>query len=176
MDSPNFIDNSVLDILVPQDSVYDVEQLIESANSNEHAETGVCKLFPFIATRKILYFGKSSSTKQTISSILLIHRHLTDESISICVVLRTPYFDEIQLNSYISRLAIRVEAHAFSSSSPSKEQEGSKDQSPSQGRDIIWFSTVNTAEEPLIIVQQKDSQDENPHVYIVWKVSAYLSR
>lgn len=108
--------------------------------------------------------------------ILLIHRHLIDESISICVVLQTPYFNELQLKSYISRLAINVEAHAFSYSSPSKEQESSKDQSPSQSRDIIWSSTVNTAEEPLIIVQQKDSQDESPLVYIVWKVLAYLSR
>lgn len=101
---------------------------------------------------------------------------MIDEAISICVVLRTLYCNEPKLKSYISRLTIGVEAHAFSSSNPLQGQEASKDQSPSQSRDIIWSTTVDTTEEPVIIVQQKDGGDENPQVYIVWKVLAYLSR
>lgn len=66
MESPTFIKNSALDILVPQDSVYDIEKLIESSNTNEQVESGACKLFPFVAARKMLHFGRSRYVKYTI--------------------------------------------------------------------------------------------------------------
>lgn len=84
--------------------------------------------------------------------------------------------DERQLGFFVSRLNISIEAHAFSSSRPLSDHEASKDNFSPQNMDVIWSSKVNTDEEPVIVVQQNDSQDENPYVYIVWKMLAYLSR
>ena len=66
MDSPKFIEDSILDVLVPQDSDYDVEKLLEYADTGEHAEPGLCRLFPLIATRNMLHFGKSKLAKHVV--------------------------------------------------------------------------------------------------------------
>lgn len=58
MYSPSFVDDSVLDILVPQDSEYDVEKIISSTAISEHEESDD-RLFPFISQRDTLHFGES---------------------------------------------------------------------------------------------------------------------
>lgn len=107
--------------------------------------------------------------------ILLIDRHLIDELISICVVLRTPYSEELELQSFVSRLAIVVEAHVIGSSRPLETHNVPQEQILSQNRDMIWSAAVDTAEEPLIIVQQKGVQTPKTHVFVTWKLTAFLS-
>ena len=107
--------------------------------------------------------------------ILLINRHLIDELISICVVLRTPYSEELELRSFVSRLAIVVEAHAIGSSRPLETENVPQEQSLSQNRDMIWSAAIDTTEEPLIVIQQEDAQTAKPHVFITWKITAFLS-
>lgn len=107
--------------------------------------------------------------------ILLINRHLIDELISICVVLRTPYSEELELRSFVSRLAIVVEAHAIGSSRPLETDNVPQEQSLSQNRDMIWSAAVDTTEEPLIVIQQEDAQFAKPHVFVTWKITAFLS-
>ncbi|MCJ1465380.1 hypothetical protein MMC07_003998 [Pseudocyphellaria aurata] len=147
-----FLDDSIVDILVPQDSDYDVAEIISSTINLDTGESDGSRLFSFIPQRNILYF---------------------DELISICVVLRTPYSEEPELQSFISRLDIVVEAHAVGSSRPS---DVSQDQSSSQNRDIIWSAAVDTTEEPLIIIQEKDVQTAKPSVFVTWKLTAFLNR
>lgn len=50
-----FIDDSVVDVIVPQHSDYEVEDIIASTGSLEPEESGV---FPQIPQRGLLYFGK----------------------------------------------------------------------------------------------------------------------
>ena len=107
---------------------------------------------------------------------LLILRYLLDELISIYVVLRTPYYEEQELKSLLSRLAIIVEAHAISSPKPANTHDAPGEQSPSQIRDIIWSTAVDTAEEPLIIIQQKENPTTNPQVFVIWKLLSFLSK
>lgn len=52
-----FIDDSVLDILVPQDSEYDVAKLISSTNIHDNGESDASRLFSFIPQRSTLHFG-----------------------------------------------------------------------------------------------------------------------
>lgn len=61
MDDSNFIQNSLLDILIPQDSEYDIENMIKPADVNEHTELNNTRFFPFIARRNVLHFGKFDS-------------------------------------------------------------------------------------------------------------------
>lgn len=50
-----FLDDSVIDVIVPQHSDYEVEDIIASTSSLEPEESGV---FPQIPQRGLLYFGK----------------------------------------------------------------------------------------------------------------------
>ena len=59
MYSLNFVHDSVLDILVPQNSEYDVEEIISSSAFPEQEEPNNSGLFPLISQRDTLYFGKS---------------------------------------------------------------------------------------------------------------------
>ncbi|MCJ1267260.1 hypothetical protein MMC22_007145 [Lobaria immixta] len=150
-----FIDDSVLDILVPQDSEYDVAKLISSTNIHDNGESDASKLFSFVPQRSTLHF---------------------DELISICVVLRTPFSDEPELQSFLSRLAIVVEAHAIGSPRPSETHNAPQEQSLSQNTDTIWSTAVDTSEEPLIMIQKRDVQTAKPHVFVTWKITAFLNR
>ena len=105
------------------------------------------------------------------SLTLLIVRHSLDELVPVYVVLQTQYQDDVQLRSYISRLDIKVEAHALSSS----RQEASKDQSPSPSRDIIWSITIDPVKEYSFFTSKKESQSGDIWSYIIWKESAHLS-
>lgn len=170
-----FITDSILDILVPQDSEYDVAKIISSTNVHENGQSDSFRLFPFIPQRSILYFGKLNLDATHEPLILLINRHLVDELISIYVVLRTPYSEERELQSFVSRLAIVVEAHAIGSSRTSDTQNGPQEQPLSQNRDMIWSAAVDTAEEPLIIIQQNDVPSAKPDMLVTWKLTALLS-
>lgn len=55
MFDPRFIDDSVLDVIVPQHSDHEVEDIIASTDTVEPEESGV---FPQIPQRSLLYFGK----------------------------------------------------------------------------------------------------------------------
>lgn len=55
MHDSSFIDDSVVDVIVPQHSDYEVEDIIASTSSFEPEESG---LFPQIPQRGLLYFGK----------------------------------------------------------------------------------------------------------------------
>ncbi len=175
MDTTDFVETSVLDVLVPQASNVDIEELLGSAEEQGNGGLDGCSLAASILQRDILYFGKRWVYIFYDSLILLIHRFLTDESVSICVIVRTPYHDELQLKSSLDRLEITVEAQAFGSiPAHSTGQASHRESSPSQSRDVIWSATVDTSQEPIIVIQQ-DDQVIGRHVFVVWKVRAFLS-
>lgn len=55
MHDSRFIDDSVVDVIVPQHSDYEVGDIIASTSALEPEESGV---FPQIPQRGLLYFGK----------------------------------------------------------------------------------------------------------------------
>lgn len=57
MYSLSFVDESVLHILVPQDSEYKAEEIISSTAVAGHEEPNDSNLFPFISQRNTLHFG-----------------------------------------------------------------------------------------------------------------------
>lgn len=178
MDSTEFTASSIVDILVPQASHTDIEDLLGSAEFQGGEELQGPSLIPSVTQRSTLYFGKSLTGDVYGTAILLIPRYLADESIPIYVVIRTPYHEEPQLKSYIDRLAIIVEAQAFSTASiasTTKDSNAQRDSSQSQSRDVIWSGPVDMAQEPVIIVQEED-EAEGRHVFFIWKIVAFLSR
>lgn len=177
MDTTDFVDNSTLDVIVPQASHVDIEELLSSAEDQVHGGLDGRSLAASIPQRDILYFGKNWVYIVYDSLILLIHRFLADESISICVVIRAPYHHESQLKSALDRLKITVEAQALGYVSAHSPGRGSqREPSPSQSRDVIWSNTVDTSQEPIIVIPQEDDQVRDRHVFVVWRVQAFLSK
>ena len=59
MDTKDFVGNSVLDILVPQDSGVEIEELLNLAGRQVYGGLNNCSLVASIPQREVLYFGKS---------------------------------------------------------------------------------------------------------------------
>lgn len=53
-----FVNDSILDILVPQDSEYSVAEIISSSNLQDNGGADVSRLISFIPQRSVLHFGK----------------------------------------------------------------------------------------------------------------------
>ncbi|EHK98606.1 hypothetical protein M7I_5547 [Glarea lozoyensis 74030] len=81
-------------------------------------------------------------------------------------VLQTPVFDESTLRSYLGRLAINLEAQVVNA--PTEGQEA-----PTP-HEVIFKSSVQDSEEPLIIVQGSDEHDENAADHILVSIGGIL--
>ena len=91
-------------------------------------------------------------------------------------MLRTPYQDEQSLKAYISRLSVGLEAHAVSSpSAEANSSDARNGTSGGQARDIIWSGKVDTAEEPVIVVEEATEDDDTRDMFVIWKLTALLS-
>lgn len=71
------------------------------------------------------------------------------------------------LKSYLSRLAINVEAIAFSTA-PSPEPE-TKGPPP---KEVISSETITDASEPVIVHHAEESP---AYIYVVWKLEIFIS-
>lgn len=105
---------------------------------------------------------------------------LTDERLVVYVILRTPYQEESVLKSYLSRLAISLDAYAVNRRQ--RQSNAGEDGSPAQAkaaRDLIYSGTVNEHEDPLIILRggshEPDGENQG-HVFAVWKLNVFLGR
>ena len=91
-------------------------------------------------------------------------------------MLRTPYQDEPKLKSYLSRLAIALEAHAISSVlTDTSARDASHGLSSGQARDVIWAGKVNTGEEPVIVIEEAIEGEDSRDMFVIWKLIAFLS-
>ena len=89
-------------------------------------------------------------------------------------MLRTPYQDEPKLRAHISRLAVALEAHAISSVL-TDTRDASHGMSSGQARDVIWSGKVNTKEEPVIVVEEAIEGEDTRDMFVIWKLTAFLS-
>jgi hypothetical protein len=75
--------------------------------------------------------------------------------------------EDATLTTYLSRLAINVEAIAFSTA-PLPEPD-SKGPPP---KELLSSETITSAIEPVIVRQDEANP---PHIYVVWKVEIFMS-
>ena len=74
--------------------------------------------------------------------------------------------EDTTLKSYLARLAISVEAFAFSTA-PAPEQEV-KAPPP---KELIFSETIKDSNKPTII---RHEEDGDPHTYVVWKMEIFI--
>lgn len=92
-------------------------------------------------------------------------------------MLRTLYHDESQLKLDISRLAVSLEVHAINSppNAPRRQQVDGGGQVKDQNRDVLWSGSINTSDDPIVVVRGSESMGERPQVYVFWKLTLLLS-
>ena len=110
------------------------------------------------------------------SIILLMTRYLIDESLRIYIILRTPYQDETTLKSYLTRLAVNLEIQARGSllRSPGGH-DVPRETSPSRTEDILWSGSIDTLEDPFIVVQEEEEHENSHTILAIWTTRALLS-
>ena len=70
------------------------------------------------------------------------------------------------LRSYLARLAINLEAFAFSTAPPPDPET-----KPPPPKELIFSETIPISNEPTIIRHEESS---NPHIYVVWRVQVFI--
>ena len=111
------------------------------------------------------------------STVLLIARNVIDESLRIYIILRTPYQDEATLKSYLNRLAVNLDIQAKGSPLRSPGgQDTSRDTSPSRTEDTLWSGSVDTSEDPFIVVHEEEEHESARTILAIWTTSALLSQ
>ncbi|MCJ1312886.1 hypothetical protein MMC25_006562 [Agyrium rufum] len=146
----SFVKSSVLDLIIPEASERDIEEILTSAISEDDEGPSGLSAIP---QRKILFF---------------------DEQLPVYVVLQTPYQEEGSLKAQLALLSTALEVHALGQSGGPSES--GRDGSTS--RDIIWSGKVGMNEDPIIVVEEgEDSEDEESRdMFIIWKMIPSLSR
>lgn len=95
-------------------------------------------------------------------------------------MLRTPYHDEPRLRQDISRLAVSLDVHAINSPPTAlgnhAQQVVGGSQVKDQNRDILWSGSINTSEDPIVVVRGSENPEERPQVYVFWKLTVILSQ
>lgn len=173
----DFIENSILDTIVPHASEIDLEDALRSSDVDGQVEEA--SLVPSIAQRQTLLFGELKQSPLVWLKCLTYSR-FADELISVYVVLRTSYVEEKILKSYLSRLAIRLEAHAVHSQPQSQfKPDAQEDGRGTQMRELVFSDTVRESDDPVIVVQGTENgsdEGEERYIFVFWKLKTFLSR
>lgn len=103
----------------------------------------------------------------TLACILLLIFRLSDELVPVYIVFRTPLMEDATLKSYLSRLAIHVEAIAVGTAPPPESEP--KGPPP---KELLASETITSDVEPVII---RHDEAESPHIYVVWKLEIFMS-
>ncbi|KAJ4354669.1 uncharacterized protein N0V89_006406 [Didymosphaeria variabile] len=144
--SAEFVESSILEAVVPSDSDFDVEDEITSWDGSNEEENG--SVLPFLSQRQVLL--------------------LLDELVPVYIVFRTPLMEDATLKTYLSRLAVNVEAIAFSTAPPPESE--AKGPPP---KEVISSETITDAIEPVVV---RHDEEGSPHIYVVWKLEIFISK
>ncbi|KAL4726027.1 hypothetical protein ACLX1H_006703 [Fusarium chlamydosporum] len=145
-----FAEQSHLSYLIPEDTNLDLEAAFKGVEPGK-------SILESIQRRDTLFF---------------------DETVSVLLLLKSPWKDESTLRAHISRLVISVEAQIIN------QKTHGKDNSTAE---TIFSGTVPDIDDPFIIVdgeeEEKDDSDEESgdeneyqNVFAVWKLPIFLSR
>lgn len=111
------------------------------------------------------------------TSFLLISRSI-DETVPVYVLLRTPTIGQNNIQAFISRLTINVEAYAIGTSphQPAEGQDASNKHTV-QAKELLFSDTVDDAGDPFIAVHSNSTEEGSTDAFVsvVWRVGVLLS-
>ncbi|KZF22301.1 hypothetical protein L228DRAFT_268776 [Xylona heveae TC161] len=152
-ESELFAGRSILDTVVPFATEVPIEETIASSLDDAVQSS----LLTSIPQRRLLFF---------------------DESLTVYIVLQTPYIPENKLRSYLSRLNLTLEAHLVNLQ-PNHHQEGLSHGIAIQQKELIYSGEVEQSVDPLTIVERSAGGAEEASdrsIFVLWKKSIVLTR
>ncbi|KAL9090662.1 MAG: hypothetical protein Q9165_005150 [Trypethelium subeluteriae] len=161
--SVEFAEASLLDTIVPAIPNVNVQDAFYSWDGSSSGQGA--SLLPFIEQRQFLLF---------------------DEHIPVYLVLRAPVVGKAILKSYLSRLAINLQAHAvdIGPRPPPKDSSSNPNtaaaRSLAQPKDLLYSEDIAQSQDPFIAVRavsgEEDEEIDTQHVYVIWRKTIYLGR
>ncbi|PGH33362.1 hypothetical protein GX50_03839 [[Emmonsia] crescens] len=151
MAAEEFLRRAVLDTIVPYATQVNLEDVLSSSIQDDIEDSQ--SLLPTIRQRSLLFF---------------------DELLPVYIVLRLTNCSEHALKTQLPRLSVQLEAYA----SNGADVEDGEDEGPQQqARDLIFSGTVSDDEDPLVVVNEvEDEEDVVNHVFVIWKLDTLLNR
>ncbi|OJD18851.1 hypothetical protein AJ78_01184 [Emergomyces pasteurianus Ep9510] len=146
-----FLRRAVLDTIIPYATQVNLEDALNSSIQEDIEDSP--SLLPTIRQRSLLFF---------------------DELLPVYVALRLTNCSEHALKTHLPRLTVLLEAYAVNGAAG----DDGEDESPQQpARDLIFSGTVSDDEDPLVVVNEvDDEEDVVNHVYVIWKLDTFLNR
>ncbi|PGH15549.1 hypothetical protein AJ79_02331 [Helicocarpus griseus UAMH5409] len=146
-----FLHRAVLGTIVPYASDVNLEEALNSSAQDEELDD-TPSLLPTIRQRSLLFF---------------------DELLPVYVVLRLTNCSENALKTQLPRLTVQLDAFAANG----VDVEEGEDEVAQQTRDLIYSGTVGDNEDPLVVVNEvEDDEDVVNHVFVIWKLDTFLNR
>lgn len=143
-----FVSSSVAEALVPANHERSINELFEVEDHT--GDEGSQSLLPWISQREVLFL---------------------DEDVNALVVLKTPLLEEEALKKFLQRTRITVELCATGIGPNAKPN----DPRPQAVKDVLSETIVDNEEEPFIVASSLDGADEEPFLFVIWKVHLPLS-
>ncbi|KAJ9311291.1 hypothetical protein DTO271D3_8446 [Paecilomyces variotii] len=142
-----FLRHAVLETVVPHATDIDIEGALSSAL--EGGAEDLSEVLSSIHQRSLLFF---------------------DEFVNARIVLRLSNCSEHALKTLLPRLDVRLDAFVVNPVDPNSE-------GTTPTRDLIFSGVVSENEDPLIVVNAFEGDEEKGnHVYVIWKIEAFLNR
>jgi TRAPP trafficking subunit Trs65 len=97
---------------------------------------------------------------------------VTDEKLTVHVVLQLPTLPEDALKSLLAKLDIKVDVWAINTPSAQEAQEA-----PGNARDLVYSVSVEKTDDPVILVKDDDKDDDGSvSVLVLWETTVILNR
>jgi hypothetical protein len=95
-------------------------------------------------------------------------RRCLDELVTIYIVFRSPFIEDVTLKAYLARLAVNVEAYAFSTAPPPEPEAKA-----SPPKELIYSDIIKNSNEPMVL---RFEEEPNSHIYVIWKLDVFVCR
>ena len=106
---------------------------------------------------------------QLIWDLSFTYSQLSDEFVSVQVVLRLSDCTEAILKHHLPRLEARLDVFAIDPAESAAEN-------PTPTREVIFSGIVDTTKEPLVVFNEFEGDEgAGNHVYLIWNTETFLS-
>ncbi|KAJ2974787.1 hypothetical protein NQ176_g5872 [Zarea fungicola] len=144
--SGSFTDQSYLTYLVPSQTNINLDEAFKFVEPGK-------SVLESIPQRKTLFFGTSFPLPllqyPALTSFPLLTLFLTDETVQVLLVLKTPWVEEKDLQSSLQRLMISLAAHVVNSAAA-----GNRD-TATPASESIFVGAVGDISDPFIVVEAR---------------------
>jgi hypothetical protein len=159
----SFFKSALIDAVLPEDTFTDINEVLQAGVEAQ----GESNRLLAVRERELLFFG-GLSVEFTWHSLLLMSR--SDERLRTLAILRLPHCEEEQLNSYLGRLAFKIDVWAI-------DESHNNEQTPpatAPPKDLVYTADDIQKKEPLVLASE--SAEGTQTLTLVWEVEITLHR